>query len=350
VELHGRLTVLVGENGQGKTNVLEAAYLLASLRSFRTARLAECIQWGTAGARVFASVERRARRPEIEVRLSPGGRRVTVDGKVLQSAREYQGDLGAVLFTPEDLALARGSPELRRRFLDRGAFGVAPAHLADLLDYARALRARNALLKMGRGTGPEAEAHEASLARRGARIVARRLRWVQALRPRLVEVFGEIAASHGQAGLSYEPSAPGVGESTPEDDIEAALHTEIERGRARDLMRGYTAAGPHAEDVALSLGDRPLRVAGSQGQQRAFVLALKLAEIDEVREVLGEPPVLLLDDVGSELDAKRRARLLSHLDRTPGQVVLTTTAPALIPLGGDRATYRVVSGRLERNI
>jgi len=348
--LHPELTVLCGDNGQGKTNFLEAIYLLAALRSFRSPRLGECIRWGEVEARLEGQVESRSRSCGISVTLRPGSREVSVDGKRVARVRDFRGDFTAVVFTPEDLSLAREPPIERRRLLDRGVFTSAPVHLADLLDYQRALRARNALLRAGLASGENALAHTATLARLGAVVVARRLRWIASLRPRLAEVFREVAATEATADLAYEPSVPGMASSSAEDEIERSLLDHWERARERDLARGYTGTGPHADDLGLSLGGRPLRQAGSQGQQRAFVLALKLAEIRLVEEARGELPTLLLDDVGSELDLRRRTELFRHLSRLAGQVLVTTTAPELVPLSRERFQYRVYGGALTREI
>lgn len=347
VALHERLTVLYGDNGQGKTNLLEALYLLAALRSHRTARLRECIAWGAPIARVVGEIERRDRRVRVEVRLAPA-RQVLVDGKPLRGTRDWRGEVQAVLFTPEDLMLARGSPELRRRLLDRGVFAASPAHLADLLDYERALRARNLLLRDRCTAGPQLEAHTAVLGRLGGLVVERRLRWIAAIRRILAPVFEEIAAIPQAPGIAYETSVRGIDDGSSAAVIAERLHRHWDEHLSQDLARGYTGVGPHADDLALTLDGRPLRVAGSQGQQRAFVLALKLAEIRLAEERLGEPPVLLLDDVGSELDATRRAQLFAHLERMQGQVVATTTAAEQIPIRGPRLQYRVEKGRLER--
>jgi DNA replication and repair protein RecF len=344
---HPRLTVLAGANGQGKTNFLEALYFLAALRSFRTTRTGECIAWGAGQARVAGEVERRDRTPALEVRITETQRRVLVDGKALRSARDYRGDLNAVLFTPDDLALAKGGPDQRRRFLDRGVYTTAPQHLADFLDYERALRARNALLKASEARGPLAEAHADTLARRGARVLCRRFRWTAAIRPRLAGAFAAISGIPEVPDVRYAPGVASLDESVSEDEAAAALLSAWHASLAVDLVRGYTTRGPHADDLALSLGGRPLRIAGSQGQQRAFVLALKLAEVEHAADVLSEPPILLLDDVSSELDAARRAYLFDFMENIRAQVIVTTTDATLLPIRGEHAVFAVRQGRLE---
>jgi DNA replication and repair protein RecF len=353
LELHPQTTVFVGDNGQGKTNLLEAVYLLAALRSFRTARLAECITFGDERARVRGHVLRRTRACDVEVSLSGAGRRVEVDGKALRSPREYRGDLCAIVFVPEDLTLARGSPDGRRRFLDRAVFVTAPAHLADLLDYDRALKSRNVLLRDGAPRGAELDAHTVVLARLGAAILWRRREWARSIEQPLREILSRVGATTRRAGLAYEARGVELAGAAEREAIEARLLEAYERTRAHDLARGHTSVGPHADDVTLTLDDHLLRIAGSQGQQRAFILALKLAEVANAEKFLGEPPVLLLDDVGSELDETRRAALFSHLAALergegaaamPAQILVTTTALELLPHSHERRVFRVERG------
>lgn len=349
LRFEGTLTVLAGDNGQGKTNVLEATYLLAGLRSFRTNKLAECVRFGEAAAAVLGHVERGPHRHSVEVRLHGAGRSVLVDGKPLRTARDYAGELNAIVFVPEDLALPRGAPDARRKLLDRGVFAAQPAHLRDLLDYERALRGRNVLLRDG-VTGARLAAQTEVLARLGAQVLARRLAWVTALQPRLSRAFEDIAASPLPCALRYEARAVAL----PPDDVhpahalEARLAEALHRTTAADLARGHTTVGPHADDLQFTLEGRPLRVAGSQGQQRAYVLAYKLAEIDAARDDRGQPPVLLLDDVGSELDETRRAALFRHLTAPPpevrAQVLVTTTATSLLGPLLDAQVYEVRAG------
>lgn len=348
IAFHPRTTVLLGHNGQGKTNVLEAIYLLAALRSFRTTRLSECICFDAETARVSALLDRRGGHASVEVSVTAGGRRVLVDGEFLRSARQYQGDCSAVVFVPEDLTLARGSPQGRRRFLDRGVFASNPAHLADLQDYDRALRARNTLLREGRLGSAQEEAQREVLARLGATVLQRRLAWIAALRPLFNARFQEIAETGSAADLAYEASGSVVEAAEAphsQESLAQRLLAQWGQARTQDAARGFTTVGPHCDDLALSFAGHPLRVAGSQGQQRAFVLALKLAEIAHAEALLGEPPILLLDDVGSELDELRRRHLFTALERAAGQVVLTTTSLDVLPETTDRLILSLVAGR-----
>ena len=309
-------------------------------------------------------VARGDHRSTVEVRLHGAQRRILVDGKPLRAAREYAGELNAIVFVPEDLTLPRGAPDARRRLLDRGVFAAHPAHLPDLLDYERALRSRNMLLRDG-VTGPRLAAQTEVLARIGAAVLARRLEWIAALRPALLRIFADVAATPLTCDLAYETRAFGAKGAQEEtatqgDDararrparLEATLLDALDQARAGDLARGHTTVGPHTDDLAFFFQGHPLRVAGSQGQQRAFVLALKLAEIEAVREVRGDPPVLLLDDVGSELDETRRTALFRHLTApAPAarpQVLVTTTSTTLLPQLDDARVFDVRAGSCAR--
>ncbi len=345
-EPHPRFNVVSGDNGQGKTNLLEALYLVGALRSFRAARLDELIAFGAHEARVRARVERKGVVRRLDVRVTPGHRIAQLDGK---SARPpvYFESARVVLFQPEDLRLPRGAPAGRRRFLDRAVFGEQPAYLAEAQAYERVLRSRNAVL---RGAGPidpaQLEVYDEQLARAAIAIIARRRDLTEALAPRAAEVFDRLSAGGPRLEIVYRPSLAdrGAGLEGPRE-IEHAMREQLTADRRRDHARGATSAGPHTDDLELTIGDRSAQKYASQGQLRSIVLALKIAEIQHVTDRSGEPPLLLLDDVSSELDGKRNAQLFEFLGEVSGQVVITTTHPDHIRLrGGDRADFTVQGG------
>jgi len=348
-----RATVLVGPNGQGKTNLLEAVFVLSTLRPLRAVRLAELVRFGAERARVDGDFEGPGGSRRVSVEVGPSGRTAFLDGKALASSDrldEYFEGKAAVCFSPDDLLLVKGGPELRRRFLDRAAFNRWPAVLSEARDYVRALRARNAAL---RGAGAEVEeSFRAPLVAAGARLVLRRQALVAELAPRVAAAFREICGAAAPAAeLEYRPAA-GLVLRGAEVEIAAALGEALRARLGRDRDRGYTSAGPHMDDLALLLGRRGARAYASQGQQRALVLALKIAEIENLRERAGRPPLLLLDDVSSELDPEKNAYLLRYLAALPGQAFLTTTDRRLIePAAGPEAVfYRVRQGTFSRDI
>jgi DNA replication and repair protein RecF len=343
-----RATVLVGENGQGKTNFLESIYLLATLKPLRASRLAELVRFGADRARVACDLAAPGGPRRVAVELTATARTASVDGKPLGSGvrlDEYFDGLTAVCFAPDDLLLVKGGPEGRRRFLDRAAFNRWPAVLGEARDYVRALRERNAALR----TAPEVEpSFRAPLVRAGARLLRRRRDLVAEVGPRLEEAFRQISGPAAPAArLSYRPYA-GVGADGDEPAIAASLEASLERRLERDRERGFTSAGPHMDDLALALDGRGARPFASQGQQRALVLALKIAEIENLRAVIGRPPILLLDDVSSELDPQKNRYLLEYVSALPAQAFLTTTDRRLLEpaAGPETAFYKVEAGRL----
>jgi len=338
VELAPHTTVLYGQNGQGKTNFLEACYLLCTLRPLRAHRLAELVRLGMDGATLVAgrfSLTGGLR--EVQVEAGPQGREARVDGKPVRDPDELFGGLATVAFTPDDLEVVKGAPDGRRRLLDRAVLNRHPAHLTDSREYLRALRSRNHLLRQH--ADPELlESFDEPLVRLGARIRARREELLVELRPLAAKAFAEVA--RGEAPLELQPPAP--------DTSEQALRDALQKRLPRDRERGFTSMGPHADDLGIQVGERAARLYASQGQSRAIVLAFKIGEIENLRRTQGRAPLLLLDDVSSELDPERNAFLMAYLASLHGQGVLTTTDPKLIPGSGEKPPLfqRVEDGRI----
>jgi DNA replication and repair protein RecF len=349
VTLSPRTTVLFGENGQGKTNFLEACYLVSTLRPLRAQKLAELVKLGQEGpARVAAHFELPGGVREVQVEAGREGRSAQVDGETLRDAGDVFGGLATVAFTPEDLAVVKGSPEGRRRLLDRAVQNRHLSHLGDARDYLRALRSRNQLLRQ-RADPALLASFDAPLARLGARLRTRREEVLEEIRPHAERAFAEVARGEAPLTLSYLAAGRESDQlATGGPSLEARLLEALHRRLPRDQERGYTSVGPHADDLGLALGDRPARLYASQGQSRALVLAFKIGEIENLRAAQGRAPLLLLDDVSSELDPARNAFLMSYLAALTGQVVLTTTDPKLVAAGacGDALFQRVGSGRI----
>ncbi len=341
---HARFNLLVGDNGQGKTNLLEAMAILAGLKSFRTAKLAQCIAFGQTQATIAGQVTCKGLGCQLGIELGTKGRRMLVDGKVVTSAQAFLGQLTAVVFTPGDLGLPHAEPEARRRWLDRVVFNHLPAHLDELRRYDQVLQAKNALLKQhvsGKAKADPAmlDVYDQMLARHGALVMQRRASVVQQFSPLVAEVFDKIAAPGLHADVHYRPKVPG-------EDAEAALTQAQQQRRPRDMRVGYTTGGPHRDDIDLRVAHVPAHLHASQGQCRALVLACKIAEIKSLERAHGEPPVLLMDDVSSELDAKRNAALMHYLDELGGQVVLTTTSAEHVRVAAPRQIFHVVGGQV----
>jgi len=337
------LTALLGRNGQGKTNVLEAVAYLATMRSFRGATSEVLVRTGADRAVVRAEGTRGEDRDVlIEAEITPGGRnRCQVNRQRLTRARDLVGVLRVTVFTPDDLSIVKGGPQGRRDLLDTTLVSLDPRHDALQTDYERVIRQRNALLRqVGGRLSPEAaltlDVWDAKLAPLGERLAEARLRLAADLEPHVRVAYHRLAAAAPDIVVAYRPSFE-LG----------TLDRLLEAGRNEEVRRGTTLVGPHRDDLEVSLAGQPARSHGSQGEQRSLALALKLAAHALVTEVAGAAPLLLLDDVFSELDPRRAAALVAHLP--PGQAVLSS-ADALPPGAVAELTYRVEQGRAELEV
>lgn len=344
---HPRFNVLHGGNGQGKTNLLEAIYVLATLRSFRTNRLDELVRFGADAAALRARVEHRKieRLFGVEIALHPTRKQALCDGKAARVS-DYFGGFNVILFAPEDLRLLKGPPAARRRFLDRAIWNTYPAYLEEVRAYERLLRHRNAVLRKEDAAQPDLlQVYDERLAAAGALLVARRRRYLCELGPQVTSAFMAIHGSQLDVALRYTPALRSA-EAARDDELAALLLAQLERDRRRDMLRGFTHSGPHADDWVLDLGGRAAEQHASQGQTRALVLALKIAEIECLSQRIGDPPILLLDDVSSELDAEKNAALFAFLRKSASQVFITTTSPShiQIPPGEGRLDFAIAAG------
>ncbi len=348
LEPHPRFNVFEGDNGQGKTNVLEAIYLLATLRSFREARTRNLVRWGETDAWVRGEVLRRGVQRKMGVELAKTGKRAAIDGRVVDRLSEYFGHLHVVVFGPEDLVLTKGAPVFRRRFLDRAIFNLHPVYLDEMRAFMTALRHRNELLRASAGRGLDRAvlaSFDEELVRRGGRVLWRRAGFIRDFLSVVTSVFDEITAGAHRIGMGYE-SVAGLELAADEVAITDLYRERLAETSASDLRQRRTTQGPHSDDLAFSLDEHPARVHASQGQHRAMALALKIAELQLADAVLGSPPLLLLDDVSSELDRGRNAQLMAHLGRFAGQIFVTTTDRRWLAVDGETRIFRVESGRV----
>ncbi len=319
------LTVVSGRNGAGKTNLLEAIYFACTGRACRTANERELVSFGAGVTRLELEAEDAQGTHAITVGFAPGeAKRVTVDGAPVERLTDSRARPLVSVFLPDRLELVTGAPALRRGHLDQVVAALWPARAGTRSAYAAALAQRNALvarIRAGRASRASLPAWDAELARHGVVLMAQREELVARLGP----AFAEHAAGLGleeEPGLRYRPrSRAGSAEE---------LAAELAERTESDLERGFTGHGPHRDDLAFSRAGRELRAYGSRGQQRLGLLALLLAERDALAEERGAPPLMLLDDVMSELDAGRRERLVEVLSAA-GQSVLTTTELAHVP-------------------
>ena len=344
-----------GPNAAGKTSLLEAIVLLAWGRSHRTAADGELVRWGRDLARVEARVGRPDQAPEdrdaVEValvRTATGGarKRIRVNG-VARRAASLMGVLRTVMFAPEEMLLVAGSPSLRREAIDRLAGQRSAAYTRDLATYGRALQQRNGLLRQIReeqATRAELRFWDAALLEAGGAVLAERQRLLAALADPLAAAHAEIApdeASAGRLTVRYATNSPALPGETPRD----ALTRRLVETADKEVWNGATLVGPHRDDLVFELEGRPLASFASRGQQRTAILAFKLAELDLLTALDGHPPLLLLDDVFSELDPDRRSHLVRRISELPQAFVTTTTLEDLDPaLRSVGTAWAVVAG------
>lgn len=315
--LEDGLTAVVGANGEGKSNLLEAVAYLATLGSFRGAPVDALVRAGQPSAVVRAEGEREGRSLLLEAEISPAGRnRVLVNRQRLRRSRDLLGALRVTVFSPDDLELVKGGPGGRRRFLDEVMVAVAPRRDVLRTELDRVLRQRNTLLRQagGRLTDEVAttlDVWDAKLAETGDALAAERLTLTSALEPLLSDAYDAVAGQAADVRLRYESSWG-----------DASLGDALRASRDNDLRRGVSTVGPHRDELTASLGGLPVRTHASQGEQRSVALALRLAAHRLVTEASGTAPILLLDDVFSELDPDRSDALVACLPE--GQTLLTT--------------------------
>jgi DNA replication and repair protein RecF len=332
--------VIHGDNGAGKSNLLEAIYYLGALKSFRGAKTEDLIALQADSTSLEAALEDGPVPHRLRIEMGRSQRRrLQIDGKRPRSASAWFQTVRMVLFHPGDLVLAAGAADKRRAFLDRMLEQIDPIYAATLRRYEKALRSRNRLLKEERSDRRSIRAYDAILAKSGAVIGRARQRLTDDLGPRVVRAFSEVFAGDAPLSVRYLPRV-----EPTEDAIAGALARSFDKDRAR----GFTADGPHGDDLELQLQGVGARFHGSQGQHRTIVLALKTAELDLLAERTSRVPILLLDDVSSELDRSRNRRFFEVLSQAGGQVFLTTTHPEFILLEGGRVDFHVEGGRVTR--
>ncbi|MGW7415357.1 DNA replication/repair protein RecF [Streptomyces sp. NPDC054863] len=354
VPLDPGVTAFVGANGQGKTNLVEAVGYLASLGSHRVSSDAPLVRMGAERAVIRAAVTQGERSQLIELELNPGrANRARINRSSQVRPRDVLGIVRTVLFAPEDLALVKGDPGERRKFLDELITARSPRMAGVRSDYDRVLKQRNTLLKsaaMARRHGGRSmdmstiDVWDQHLARVGAELLAQRLDLIATLQPLADKAYEQLAPGGGPVALEYRNSAPG--EALSREDLYGQLMEALAGARKQEIERGVTLVGPHRDELLLKLGQLPAKGYASHGESWSYALALRLASYDLLRAE-GNEPVLVLDDVFAELDARRRERLAELV--APGEQVLVTAAvdddvPGV--LAGAR--YSVADGEVAR--
>ena len=356
VELTPGVSTFTGANGQGKTNLVEAAAYVATFGSHRVATDAPLIRHGAQRAILRAAVSSAERDSLVEIEINPGkANRVRLNRVPLPRPREALGTLRCVLFAPEDLAIVKGDPDQRRRYLDELLVATRPRFAGVRADYDRVLRQRTALLKSAKaarftghgGRAPGAlEVWDEHLVEKGAELTAGRLELTAALRPLAVKAYAAVSGEDLAAGMSYRQSGQDDEPAADRAALAEGLRQSLARVRRAELERGVCLAGPHRDDVELRVGELPARGYASHGESWSLALALRLAAYDLLRSG-GDDPVLLLDDVFAELDGGRRESLAGLVSGAE-QVLVTAAVPADVParLAGQR--FEVSGGAVFR--
>ncbi|MCP4678368.1 MAG: DNA replication/repair protein RecF [Deltaproteobacteria bacterium] len=336
IKPHKRFNIVAGRNGMGKTNLLEAIYLMGALRSFRTTARSELVGYEKEGARVRGVFSGAAAGLCCEIGLTDKKRVIRVDGKTASAGGEHFRSLPMVLFHPATMALVQTGPDTRRRFLDRALFQADMTYPRLHRDYMTALKSRNKLLKQSPPAKDAIAAFDGQLSSIGARISEKRAGIIETMGPFFKEAVDRIGVGLS-AIVSYKPKVEGG-----EEEILEALARRLEL----DLIRGYTSVGPHADDMEIEVNGRPARRFASQGQQRMIALSLKIAETNVLAQTTERIPILLLDDISSELDRERNRQLFEFLGGVGGQVFITTTHFDHILLEGERMDFVMQDGVL----
>lgn len=332
VELGPGLHVFEGRNAQGKTALLEAVYLGATARSFRTNKEGDLVRWGqTAGGLHLSMVRDSGRLRSLSMRWQDGVRKILVQEQPVRRLAEFLSELPLALFTPDDLELVQGGPDMRRAYLDLLLCKLYPAYLEALGRYQKVLRQKGALLR-AQSSRTELESWDQLLMKFGAQLMEYRSQACEKLQPMLACLYAELSGEEVRLRLEYVPNV--------QTDFEEALR----RAQSEEWRRRSPLVGPHRDEVQLSLGEALVRRFGSQGQRRTLALAMRLAQAEMLLEIGKERPVVLLDDCFSELDPGRQARLLRWLEGA-SQVLITTATP--LELSPEHRLYRVDQGTVQ---
>jgi len=323
VEFHPQLNLFLGPNAQGKTNILEALFVLSTTKSFRAATDEEMIQFGAQKGAIEGDLRREESGEKVRLELGRDkGKTLYLDGKKQKKLSSLLGKLPSVVFSPDDLFLVKGSPGLRRRYLDLTILQMDQGYLAHYQQFERALKQRNSLLRQ-RSPGLESQipVWDVALSEHGAALMEQRSRVASQLSGLAGKALQDLTGGAELFEVRYEPSLPMEGQG----ELKIRMQEALREARREEVARGVTVVGPHRDDLGLFVNGRPLRKFGSQGQQRTGALALKLAQLSLLGEGCGTAPMVLFDDVMAELDRKRRAFFLERL-RQGGQAFLTGTS------------------------
>jgi DNA replication and repair protein RecF len=354
LNFHPEINLFLGENAQGKTNLLESLYVLALTKSHRTSKESEMIRFEAETSKICGIVEKRNKKLPLEISLTCEGRQTKVNHLTQRRLADYIGKLTVILFSPEDLAIIKGNPGKRRRFLDMEISQISPIYLYDLLQYQTILKQRNTYLKKiidkkNTKKVPDMLYYDIlseQLVNFGSKIIHSRLNFVENLSTWVKSIHNNISNRTEQLSLNYSSSFPLPPKKTVENIQETYLQY-LKSKQEYEFFKGTCSYGPHRDDLKFFINDIEVATFGSQGQQRTCALSLKLAEIDLIHEQTKEYPILLLDDVMSELDNKRQLLLLQTIYRKTQTFITTTSLNHLEKLSMQGKQFTIVEGKIQ---
>lgn len=346
------LNIFVGDNAQGKTNIMEAVYYTATGRSHRTNRENELLRWQESFFQIDLKAEREHRKINIEITtMADGHKKIKVNGVPKKRFSEIVGEINVVLFSPEDLLLIKGGPAVRRKYLDLEISQVNPTYYHNLLNYNKVLNQRNNFLRSIRENRADPQMIEiwnSQLAEFGRRIIIKRIEVLKKITPLARLLHRKITAGQEELEIRYFSSVD-LKEDYTVDNIKEQFLQMLSQRKTEEINRGITLVGPHRDDLGIFIHGKDMRLYGSQGQQRTCALSLKMAELEFIRGETGEYPVLLLDDVMSELDDNRRKFLLEVVYKNIQTFVTATTVDYFKEIGNKEfSLFKVEKGNIMR--
>ena len=340
---HSGLNVFLGQNAQGKTNILESIYFLALTRSHRTRSDKDFIHFQEKDLKVSGILEKKTGTIPLDIELTAKGRITKINHLKQNRLSDYIGTMNVVLFAPEDLQLIKGSPSLRRKFIDIELGQIKPLYLSDLSNYNHVLKQRNSYLKNSQKIDENfLSVLDEQLIEYGCRVVKHRLDFLKKLEIFAQEKHLDISQKKETLTIDYLSSVP----LQDIDSIEESFRQSLSKNRKRDLFKQNTGVGPHRDDIAFFINQMDANY-GSQGQHRSVVLSLKLAEIKLIENITKESPILLLDDVMSELDNDRQLKLLETISQEIQTFITTTTLEHLKNLPKDIKIFEISNGNIK---
>lgn len=351
IEFENKVNVILGENAQGKTNVMESIYVLAMAKSHRTSNDKDLIRWDQDYAKIEGRVQKQHSSLPLQLVISKKGKKAKLNHIEQQKLSQYVGNLNAVMFAPEDLNLVKGSPQVRRRFIDMEIGQVSPIYLHDMSQYQKILQQRNHYLKMlqikKQTDQTMLEILTEQFIQVAVRIVTKRFEFLRLLENWAKPIHQGISRGLESLDINYKPSVE-VLEGQDLSKMVASFEEKFGRVRTREIERGTTLFGPHRDDLSFFVNGRDVQTFGSQGQQRTTALSVKLAEIELIHAEIGEYPILLLDDVLSELDDYRQSHLLNTIQGKVQTFVTTTSVDGIDHQTlKEASTFEVSSGTIK---